>query len=516
MASALWYFKQIFTGRRLAIMSDPRILLASDNAALAVAVVRQCGASSIHGAIRSGDADTMSALLAGARRGDALLCVVDMALPETTVARLAAAAGAAGVPWLAMGAAYTPGLRETADRLDAIDFVVADPEEPERVAAFACRLLKNRLSRILVVEDSCFMRMHLRGQLRRYQFRVHTATGGDMALRILEQRPDIAAVIMDYEMPGQNGVELTRAIRRRFRHRELCLIGISGKAPRSISAEFLKNGADDYLHKPFEREELYCRVLHGVEAVERMLEIKRLERLRRMFLSMLAHDLKSPAGGIVGAANLILDGICGQVGGEVRELAAVISQAGRRLCSLAANMQDLTRLETGRLEPVLTESRLETLVMERVRLAEATASGKGIGIEAELSCLPLLSFDPDLLARLLDNLLSNAIKFSEPGSQIRVEVDATGQEAVVRVRDQGPGILPEERARLFKPFERLSARPTAGEKSLGLGLAIAEGIALAHGGRIWVESEPGQGAAFCFTLPMAATAADYSAVCSCE
>lgn len=494
-------------------MSDPRIILASDNATLAAALVRHCGGPPVPGAVRSGDPDAVIELLSRTARPGGALCVVDMDLPEATVTRLAEAAAAARVPWLAAGSVYTPALRERAEALDAIDFVVADAQEPERVAQYACRLLKNRHSRILVVEDSAFMRMHLRVLLRRYQFRVHTAAGAQMALRILEQRPDIAAVIVDYDMPGQNGVELTRAIRRSFRSREVCLIGISGKAPRSISAEFLKNGGDDYLHKPFEREELYCRVLHGVEAVERMLEIKRLERLRRMFLSMLAHDLKSPAGGIVGAANLILDGICGHVGGEVREMAAVISQAGRRLCSLASNMQDLTRLETGRLEPVLAISRLDGLVMERVRLAEATASGKGIRIEADVEQTPPMSFDPDLLARLLDNLLSNAVKFSPPRSLVKVELRLMGAETVVRVRDQGPGILPEERMRLFKPFERLSARPTAGEKSLGLGLAIAEGIALAHGGRIWVESEPGQGAAFCFALPLQP---DQSLLCACE
>ncbi|EHJ47113.1 response regulator receiver sensor signal transduction histidine kinase [Solidesulfovibrio carbinoliphilus subsp. oakridgensis] len=495
-------------------MSDPRILLVSDSAVLATAVVRHCADISGLGAVRAGDADEATALLAGGGRQGFLLSVVDLGLPDAAVGRLAGVAATEGIPWLAVADHYTPALREKAEALDAIDFVVADAEEPEGVARYVDRLLKNRGARILVVEDSAFMRVHLRRQLRRYQFRVHMAGSPGLAMRILEQRPDITAVIIDYEMPDQNGVELTRAIRRRFRHREVCLIGISGKAPRAISAEFLKNGGDDYLHKPFEREELYCRVLHGVEAVERMLEIKRLERLRRMFLSMLAHDLKSPAGGIVGAANLILDGVCGQVGSEVREMAAVISQAGRRLCTLAANMQDLTRLETGRLEPSLVMSHLDGLIMERARLAEATASGKGIRLEADVAPLPVMAFDPDLVARLLDNLLSNAVKFSPPKSRVRVELEAAAGEAVIRVHDQGPGILPEERHRLFKPFERLSARPTAGEKSLGLGLAIAEGIVTAHGGRIWVECQPGQGAVFCFTLPIETAA--QSSDCSCE
>ena len=499
-------------------MSDPRILLVSDNPFLAAAVVRHCGMFSGLGAVKISDPAAAAALLAAGGRGEVLLCVVDLALPEAGVRLLAAAATTGAVPWLAVAERYRPQFRELAQELDAIDFVVAEAEDPQSVARFVDRLLKNRSVRILVVEDSAFMRLFLRRQLRRYQFRVHMAASAAMALAVLEQRPDITAVIIDYDMPEQNGVELTRTIRRRFRQREICLIGISGKAPRSISAEFLKSGGDDYLHKPFEREELYCRVLHGVEAVERMLEIKRLERLRRMFLSMLAHDLKSPAGGIVGAANLILDGVCGDIGSEVREMAAVISQAGRRLCTLAANMQDLTRLETGRLEPALAASRLDALIMERVRLAEATAAGKGIRVEARVPDLPVLLFDPDLMARLLDNLLSNAIKFSPAKSLVRLTLRLAEDEVVVRVSDQGPGVLIEERHRLFKPFERLSARPTAGEKSLGLGLAIAEGIAVAHGGRIWVESDPGQGAAFCFTLPLAPVTPvlpDQSDSCSC-
>lgn len=495
-------------------MAEPRIVLVTENAALASAITSLDGVSCPLEAVRQGELPTVLKEFPACPFDDFFLLIVDLSLPESFVETVATQAIRQGIPWLAVAGAYNAHYRERADALDAIDFVVADADDAHRVTRFVDRLRKNRLARVLVVEDSSFMRLFVRRQLHRYQFRVHMAGKPEVAMRILKRCADIAAVIIDYDMPGQNGVELTRAIRRQFRNREICLIGISGKAPRSVCAEFLKNGGDDYLHKPFGREELYCRVLHGVEAVERMQEIKRLERLRRMFLSMLAHDLKSPAGGIVGAANLILDGSCGPVEDEVREMVAVISQAGRRLCTLAGNMHDLTRLESGQLEPAIVQGRFDALVMERARLAAATAAGKDIRLETAVAELPPMPFDPDLVARLLDNLLSNALKFSPPKSVVRLELERTDDGVLVRVRDQGPGIRTEEKSRLFKPFERLSARPTAGEKSLGLGLAIAEGIVAAHGGHIWVENGTGQGAMFCFTLPLLREHAQEVAVAS--
>ena len=283
-------------------MAEPHIVLVTENTALASAIMSFDGVSCPIEAVRQGEPASLLNQLAARPFDDFSLLIIDLALPEASVEALATQAIRQGIPWLAVAGAYNAHHRERAEALDAIDFVVADADDAHRVGRFVARLRKNRLARVLVVEDSSFMRLFVRRQLRRYQFRVHMAGKPEVAVRILKRCADIAAVIIDYDMPGQNGVELTRAIRRQFRNREMCLIGISGKAPRSVCAEFLKNGGDDYLHKPFGREELYCRVLHGVEAVERMQEIKRLERLRRMFLSMLAHDLKSPAGGISATA----------------------------------------------------------------------------------------------------------------------------------------------------------------------------------------------------------------------
>ena len=109
--------------------------------------------------------------------------------------------------------------------------------------------------------------------------------------------------------------------------------------------------------------------------------------------------------------------------------------------------------------------------------------------------------DPHRLRQVIDNLISNAIKFSPPGSTVQVSAQRMPSGWRINVQDEGPGVTPSDRERLFQDFARLSARPTGGEKSTGLGLAITRRVVEAHNGQIGVDSEPGHGANFWFTLP---------------
>ncbi len=113
--------------------------------------------------------------------------------------------------------------------------------------------------------------------------------------------------------------------------------------------------------------------------------------------------------------------------------------------------------------------------------------------------------DPMRLRQVMDNLISNAVKYSPAGSEVRVRAAVEGDEWLVSVQDQGPGLTADDQERLFEDFARLSAKPTGGEKSTGLGLAITRRVIEAHGGRIGVNSTPGSGATFWFTLKQAET-----------
>ncbi|MCK6555859.1 ATP-binding protein [Candidatus Binatia bacterium] len=162
----------------------------------------------------------------------------------------------------------------------------------------------------------------------------------------------------------------------------------------------------------------------------------------------------------------------------------------------------MAQIESSRLTLHKEALNIDAFLTECVERHNRLAETKRTRVELTMDTVGYVHADPIRLRQVLDNLLSNAVKFSPPGSLIRVH--AGKQDALwrVAVQDQGLGVTEEDRARLFRDFAQLSAKPTGDEKSTGLGLAISRRMVEAHGGRIGVDSAPGAGATFWFTLPV--------------
>jgi signal transduction histidine kinase len=187
--------------------------------------------------------------------------------------------------------------------------------------------------------------------------------------------------------------------------------------------------------------------------------------------------------------------------GEEREAASadVMLKSARRMNSMIQDLVESARLESGRLEMREEPVELPQLISE---IADRVSSPEDRGrIRLEMpDWMPPVLADTNRIERTIVNLLTNALKYSPPEAPVTVTMEQRETEAVVCVRDQGPGIPPEEIPQLFQRFYRVKAGKKA--EGLGLGLYIARLIVEAHGGRIWVESEVGQGSSFCFSLPI--------------
>jgi signal transduction histidine kinase len=227
-----------------------------------------------------------------------------------------------------------------------------------------------------------------------------------------------------------------------------------------------------------------------------------LNQVKDRFLGIAAHDLRNPLTSIRGLSEILLTEATGTLTEEQREYIAIINSAADGMLRLVSDLLDVSVIESGNLELHVEEQSLCKLIKERVRIHRVLAEKKGIILHEMLAALPAQVFDASKIAQVIDNLLSNAIKFSGLGSHIFVRLQEQDGASMASVRDEGPGIPPEAHSRIFGEFQYLNATSAGGEKSIGLGLAIAKRIIEAHSGTLAVDSIPGSGSTFSFSLPM--------------
>jgi len=234
-----------------------------------------------------------------------------------------------------------------------------------------------------------------------------------------------------------------------------------------------------------------------------------LDHEKNKLLGTAAHDLRSPLGVIKSYADLLLQGYVGDLAPEQRQTMERIVRVSDKALALVEDLLDVSAIEAGELELDVGPVDVGDLLRECRDETAALARAKSIELAVELEPdLPAASADPLRVHQVIDNLLSNAIKFSHPGTVVTLRAQARGGEVIVSVQDQGQGIPAEEIEGIFARFRRTSVRPTAGERSTGMGLAIAQRVVEAHGGRIWVDSRVGAGSTFSFGLPVASARSD--------
>ncbi len=366
-----------------------------------------------------------------------------------------------------------------------------------------------RRGRILVVDDNRLNRMTLEKSLVQQGHVATEAENGLLALELLRLN-DFDLVLLDIVMPEMDGFQVLEVMKADESLRAIPVIVISALEEMESVVRCIQIGAEDYLNKPFDPVLLRARIGASLEKKwlrdqERahLEELMKLNELKNRFLGMAAHDLRSPLSIVQGFVKLLLKGQLGAVSDAQKDMLERIGASSQRMLTLINDLLDIAAIESGRLSLDPKETDLGEFLRDCQNSHVMLAAAKSIRLESDIpDDLPRVRVDGSRLEQVVGNLVGNAVKFSYPGSVVRLRARVDGSTAIVSVEDHGQGIPQEEISSMFADFARTSVRPTGGEKSTGLGLAIAKRIVVAHGGRISVESQVGKGSTFSFTLPL--------------
>lgn len=362
-------------------------------------------------------------------------------------------------------------------------------------------------ARILVVDDEAPLMTALCRTLRQQGYETVGFTSGLAALEALQKsRYDL--ILTDLMMPEMNGIALLRAVAAMDPH--LVGIVITGEGTVATAVEAMKAGALDYILKPFRLSIILPVISRALTVRQLRLENAELERRVRSrtaeleaanqeleaFSYSVSHDLRAPLRAVDGFTQILLANYASQMPHEAQQLLKKVSVSAQHMGHLVDDLLRFSRLGRQPLSkrPVNLSS-LAHLVLEELREQQG-----GRQIEVGVGSLPDCQGDPSLLKQVFINLFSNAFKFTRQKERPVIEVGAqqTLGETIYFIRDNGVGFDMQYAQRLFGVFQRFH-RPEEYEGT-GVGLSIVQRIIQRHGGRIWAESEVGQGAIFYFTL----------------
>ena len=243
-----------------------------------------------------------------------------------------------------------------------------------------------------------------------------------------------------------------------------------------------------------------ARQFQDIEEKGRQLEVT--SKHKSQFLANMSHELRTPLNAILGYTELILDNIYGEVPNKIQEPLRRLDKNGRHLLGLINDVLDLSKIEAGLLALSLKDYSMSEIVQSVVSAVESLATEKKLALKVAVGAdLPRGKGDDRRITQVLLNLAGNAIKFTEAG-EVRIEATVSDNVFVVSVADSGPGIAEAEQQKIFEEFHQAESSSTRKKGGTGLGLSIAKRIVELHGGRIWVDSQPGQGSTFRFTLPV--------------
>jgi signal transduction histidine kinase len=271
---------------------------------------------------------------------------------------------------------------------------------------------------------------------------------------------------------------------------------------RRTPGEFEKNTVD--LIKTFAAQSALAiqnaRLFHEIE--DKSWQLSEASQHKSQFLANMSHELRTPLNAILGYTELMADGAYGEPSEKMMGILKRLESNGKHLLGLINDVLDLSKIEAGQLILELSDYSVQDIAQTVRSTLEPLATDKKLGFKVEVAAeLPAGRGDGRRLTQVLINLVGNAIKFTDAG-EVVIKAAATDGSFHLSVRDTGPGISAADQTRLFQEFQQADNAITKKKGGTGLGLAISKRIIEMHGGKIWVDSQVGQGSTFSFTLPV--------------
>ncbi len=345
-------------------------------------------------------------------------------------------------------------------------------------------------------------------------YKLLKAPDGKKGCKLAEKHlPDL--IILDWEMPVVSGHDAIRYLKETPKTADIPIIVATGLTSSESLEKSLADGAIDYIRKPVDKTELLARVRLALqlsrsykelqEQREKLRlkneELKNLNKEKDNLMGIVAHDLKSPLNKVQGLIQLLP--MVGQLNDEQAEYIEMVKKAIQSGRNLIRDLLDISAHDHHGSKMDIGTFSLYSLMKGFLETYSLDAGKKSIALEFNFSGDDVeIVTDVNFLTRIIDNILSNAIKFSDAGKTVTVESGSGNGRFYVSVKDQGPGFTQEDKEKMFRRFQKLSAKPTGGEGSTGLGLSIIKALADRLGGTIEVESEPGKGAVFKVEFPL--------------
>jgi two-component system sensor histidine kinase/response regulator len=350
---------------------------------------------------------------------------------------------------------------------------------------------------VVVIDDDYAMRLSCRKILEKLGLEVETHDNGAHGLEAVA-RLKPALVLVDLKMPGMSGMDVIPRVREI--DADIAIVVITGYATIDTAVEAMKSGAYDFLPKPFSPDELR----YGLRKASSQLILSRQARrlaaearqIRFNFISVLAHELKSPINAVEGYLNILRDDV--PEGDRRMVERSLLRLDGMK--KLIFDLLDVTRIESGQKQRRFTDIDVAAIASAAIDLFELDATDKRVTISVDAPDAVPLHADAGEIEIVVNNLVSNAVKYNRDGGSVDVRLRRAGETVTLTVADTGIGLAPDEAAKLFNEFTRIKNEDTVTILGSGLGLSTVRKLARMYGGDATVVSTRGEGSTFTVTL----------------